>query len=72
MRHPLHAGIFLLTVGTVVAHPSVATICGAVGLTVGLALKIRREERALATAFGARWHAYRARVPALVPRLRRS
>jgi protein-S-isoprenylcysteine O-methyltransferase Ste14 len=72
VRHPLYAGILLLTLGTVVGHPSVATLCGAVGLTVGLALKIRREERALATAFGPQWDAYRARVPALVPRLRRS
>lgn len=71
VRHPLYAGILLLTLGTVVGHPSLATICGAIGLTVGLALKIRREERALATAFGSAWHAYRARVPALVPRLRR-
>jgi protein-S-isoprenylcysteine O-methyltransferase Ste14 len=71
VRHPLYAGILLLALGTIVAHPSVGTICGALGLSVGLALKIRREERALAAAFGPRWDAYRARVPALVPRLRR-
>lgn len=70
VRHPLYAGILLLALGTVVAHPSVATICGASGIAIGLAAKITREERALAAAFGPAWAAYRRRVPALVPRIR--
>jgi protein-S-isoprenylcysteine O-methyltransferase Ste14 len=69
VRHPLYLGIGLVAVGTLVAHPSIATASMAVGLGAGLAVKIPREERALAAAFGPRWDAYRVRVPCLVPRL---
>jgi protein-S-isoprenylcysteine O-methyltransferase Ste14 len=71
VRHPLYAGLLLLAVGTVAAHPSVAVAAGAVGLVAGIALKMRREERAMAAAFGPAWDAYRRRVPAIVPRRRR-
>lgn len=71
VRHPLYAGVLLLGLGTVLGHPSLATACGGVGLAAGLAVKIRREERALERRFPAEWAAYRARVPALLPRLRR-
>ena len=68
VRHPLYLGIGLVAVGTLLAHPSIATASVAVGLGAGLAAKIPREERALAAAFGPRWDAYRARVPCVVPR----
>jgi protein-S-isoprenylcysteine O-methyltransferase Ste14 len=71
VRHPLYLALLLMAAGSVAAHPSIATACAAVGLAAGLVLKIRREERALAAAFGPRWDDYRARVPALVPRLTR-
>jgi protein-S-isoprenylcysteine O-methyltransferase Ste14 len=70
VRHPLYAALAVMLAGTVLAHPSVAVGYGALGMAIGLALKIRREERALAAAFGPRWDAYRARVPCIVPRLR--
>ena len=70
VRHPLYLALGLLALGTVAAHPSLPTCAGGAGLLAGLALKIAREERALASALGARWTAYRARVPCLVPRLR--
>jgi len=69
VRHPLYVGIGLVAMGTLLAHPSIATASMAVGLGAGLAVKIPREERALAAAFGPRWDAYRARVPCVVPRL---
>ena len=72
VRHPLYAGLLLLAAGTVAAHPSVPVAAGAAGLLAGIALKIRREERAMASAFGPAWDAYRRRVPAIVPRRRRS
>jgi protein-S-isoprenylcysteine O-methyltransferase Ste14 len=72
VRHPIYLAIALVMLGTMLAHPSRATIAAGVGLLLGVALKITREERALATAFGPRWERYRARVPRLVPRLRRS
>jgi protein-S-isoprenylcysteine O-methyltransferase Ste14 len=70
VRHPLYLGIALLGVGSVAAHPSLPTIAGALGLLVGLALKVAQEERALAAAFGPRWDDYRRRVPAVLPRRR--
>lgn len=71
VRHPLYLAILLLTAGTVLAHPSVATLCLATGLTIGVVLKIPMEERALRTTLGERYARYAARVPALVPRLGR-
>jgi len=71
VRHPLYASLLLLATGTLLAHPSVATSCLALGFGTGLALKIRVEERALRRVLGPAWDHYAARVPALVPRLRR-
>lgn len=71
VRHPLYLGLALLGAGTMAAHPSLPTIAGGIGLLVGLASKMHREERAMASMFGARWEAYRRRVPSLIPRLRR-
>jgi len=45
-----------------------AVLAGGAGLLAGLTLKIRDEERVLSARFGARWDAYRRRVPRLVPR----
>jgi len=72
VRHPLYAGILLLAAGTVLAHPSWATLCVAVGLTAGMAFKIPAEERALRAAGGDAWARYAADVPALLPRLSRA
>jgi protein-S-isoprenylcysteine O-methyltransferase Ste14 len=71
VRHPLYAGVLLLTLGTVLAHPSAPVLYGALGMSAGLALKIRREDRALAARFGGDWEAYRARVPGVMPWPRR-
>ena len=71
LRHPLYAAILLVGAGTLVAHPSRATLSAMVGFAVGIALKRRAEDRALERRFGERWRAYAARVPALVPRLTR-
>ena len=70
MRHPLYVGIGLIAIGSMVAHPSRPVLIGGVSLLVGLALKIAREERALAATFGPRWDEYCRRVP-LLPKLRR-
>lgn len=70
VRHPLYLAVALMAFGTLMAHPSAATVCLAVGLTGGIALKIVAEERALRTALGSRHAEYAARVPAIVPRVR--
>lgn len=71
VRHPLYLAILLLTLGTLAAHPSVATACIALGLGLGVAIKIPMEERALRATLGERYARYAERVPALVPRLGR-
>lgn len=70
VRHPLYLAASVMAVGTVLAHPSAATLCLAVGFLGGVALKVGAEERALRTVFDARHADYAAHVPALVPRLR--
>jgi protein-S-isoprenylcysteine O-methyltransferase Ste14 len=71
VRHPLYLGAWLLAAGTVAAHPSLATACLATGLTIGIGLKIVREERLLRRIFGDDWSRYSRRVPAVLPRLTR-
>lgn len=67
VRHPIYLAVLLLAAGTVLAHPSVATVCLAGGFAAGVAIKIRAEERVLRNAGGEAWARYAARVPALLP-----
>lgn len=69
VRHPIYLAVLLLAGGTFLAHPSLARGAVAWGLAVGLAIKMRMEERTLREAFGEEWVRYAARVPALVPRV---
>lgn len=68
IRHPLYAGIILITVGLVLFVPNLPTLiaCGSVWLYVPVG--IRLEERKLVRHFGDAYRAYRKSVPALVPR----
>ena len=71
VRHPIYASLLLLAAGSFLAHPSVGTACLTLGFGVGLGLKIVVEERVLRRVLGAAYTSYAARVPALVPQLRR-
>jgi protein-S-isoprenylcysteine O-methyltransferase len=71
VRHPLYAAIVLLGTGTLLAHCSRAVIAATFGIVIGVGLKRRAEDRALAARLGDRWTDYARRVPALWPRLRR-
>lgn len=71
VRHPLYAAIVLLGVGTLLAHCSRAVVAATIGIVIGVAVKRRAEDRALAARLGARWTDYARRVPPLWPRLRR-
>lgn len=68
VRHPIYLGVLLLAAGSVLAHPSVATLCVAGGLAAGMARKIPAEERVLRAACGGAWDHYAATVPRLLPR----
>lgn len=70
LRHPAYAGLALMALGSVLAHPSVAVGAGAVGLVAGLVLKARLEDRRLAARFGERWRRWAAEVPPWAPGLR--
>ncbi len=72
VRHPIYAAILLAAVASLLVHPSPAIAALASGLTVGIALKIRREERLLNATLGADYRQYAARVPALLPAWRRA
>jgi protein-S-isoprenylcysteine O-methyltransferase Ste14 len=70
LRHPAYAGLALMAIGSVLAHPSVAVGAAALGLVAGLVLKARVEDRRLAGRFGDRWRRWAAGVPAWSPPLR--
>ncbi len=70
VRHPIYSGMILALTGTALVRDDLAAIAGLAGIVLGLALKVRQEERLLEEHFGAAYRAYRADVPAFVPRLR--
>jgi protein-S-isoprenylcysteine O-methyltransferase Ste14 len=68
-RHPIYTGLLLAVIGTALTRDSLGGLLGVAVLVVGMAVKIRKEERLLLGHFGAAYEAYRAEVPALVPRI---
>jgi protein-S-isoprenylcysteine O-methyltransferase Ste14 len=68
VRHPLYLGVLLLTGGSVLAHPSLATACAGGGVAAGALLKTWQEETALRAAHGAAHAAWARGVPTLLPR----
>ncbi len=69
VRHPMYLGVMLAGFGGLLIFRTWAmTIFAPLMLT--LALRARREEGVLASAFGECWEAYARRVPAWFPRLR--
>jgi protein-S-isoprenylcysteine O-methyltransferase Ste14 len=71
VRHPIYSGIVLALAGTAVASGTPMALVGLAVVGTGVGLRIRREEALLLGHFGDAYLAYRAEVPALVPRLRR-
>ncbi|MFQ6046678.1 MAG: methyltransferase family protein [Gemmatimonadales bacterium] len=68
VRHPQYVGLFLLTLGMLIQWPTVLTLTMWPVLTWAYYRLSMREEREMLAAFGAEYEAYRARVPAFVPR----
>jgi protein-S-isoprenylcysteine O-methyltransferase Ste14 len=71
MRHPQYAGIQLLAIGMLIQWPTIATLLMWPFLIFAYRRLAQREERELEAEFGVRYAAYKSRVPALVPSLRR-
>jgi protein-S-isoprenylcysteine O-methyltransferase Ste14 len=70
VRHPMYAGIMVAAWGGLLLYRT-WTCVFAVFVFLGLVVRARREERALAAEFGPNWDAYCRRVPGWFPRLRR-
>jgi protein-S-isoprenylcysteine O-methyltransferase Ste14 len=70
VRHPMYLAVFLAGIGSLLIYRTWATLFFASNM-LGLIVRARREERALASEFGEEWRAYAARVPAFLPTLRR-
>jgi protein-S-isoprenylcysteine O-methyltransferase Ste14 len=70
VRHPMYLGIILASVGGLLIYRTWTLLFTTVGF-LGLALRARREEQALAAEFGEQWEEYCRRVPGWIPRLPR-
>lgn len=70
VRHPMYTGLILATWGALLLYRT-WTCAFLAFLFLGLAVRARREEQALAAEFGAEWDAYCRRVPGWLPRLGR-
>ena len=70
VRHPLYLGLQTAALGGLLIFRTWTLVFVTVNF-LGLVIRARREEQALAAEFGAKWEAYSRRVPAWIPRLRR-
>ena len=68
-RHPIYTGILLALAGSVMVNATSQALVGLALATVGFVLKLRQEERFLTERFGDAYRDYKARVPALIPRV---
>ena len=69
VRHPMYTGIILASLGGLLIYRTWTLVFALTFL--GLVMRARREEQALAAEFGEEWEAYRRRVPGWVPRILR-
>lgn len=73
VRHPVYAGLLLSAWATALQLGRIEALAGALVLTAALSLRAKLEERFLRADLGdAAYSAYRARVPMLIPFLRRA
>ena len=69
VRHPMYLGLMLASVGGLLVYRTWTLVFALTFL--GLFVRARREEEALAAEFGAEWEEYKRRVPGWIPCLRR-
>ena len=69
VRHPMYLGILLTGLGGILIYRTWTFVFLALNF-LGLILRARREEQALAEEFGDQWRGYCKRVPRWLPRFR--
>jgi protein-S-isoprenylcysteine O-methyltransferase Ste14 len=70
VRHPMYLGIILASAGGLLIYHTWTLLFTTVAF-LGLVLRARREEQALAAEFGEQWEEYCQRVPGWIPRILR-
>jgi protein-S-isoprenylcysteine O-methyltransferase Ste14 len=70
VRHPMYVGILLASAGGLLIYRTWTLVFTTVTF-LGLVLRARREEQALAAEFGQRWQEYCQRVPGWIPHILR-
>ena len=68
IRHPIHAGVILVTMGFFLFIPNLPTLVSCGCVLVYLPIGIFLEERKMVAAYGDAYRKYREEVPALIPR----
>jgi protein-S-isoprenylcysteine O-methyltransferase Ste14 len=70
IRHPLYAGIILITIGFWLFSPNVTTLISAGCIFAYLPIGIVLEERKLILKYGEEYKEYRRKAPALIPKIK--
>ncbi|OIK02114.1 methyltransferase family protein [Streptomyces monashensis] len=72
VRHPIYAGLLGLVAGGMLACGFGVWVAFLIVAVPWMLLRVRAEDRLMADRFGPAYEAYRARVPALIPWIRRA
>jgi protein-S-isoprenylcysteine O-methyltransferase Ste14 len=67
VRHPIHSGILLALLGTIISIGTVQSCIGLAIIFVSFVRKLTLEEQWLCAHLGAEYEPYRRRVKALIP-----
>ncbi|MEW5960625.1 MAG: isoprenylcysteine carboxylmethyltransferase family protein [Chloroflexota bacterium] len=70
MRHPQYLGLFMIIMALLIQWPTLISVLMAPVLFWSYIRLARREEQEVEAQFGETYRAYKARVPALIPRWR--
>lgn len=67
VRHPIYTGFLLMIIGTVIFIGRIEGVILVAVVTAGFWIKLRAEERLMATHFPTEYAAYKAKTKALIP-----
>ncbi len=70
VRHPMYLGIMMASLGGLLVYRMWTLLFFSI-VFLGLTIRAKREEQALAAEFGEQWETYCQQVPAWIPRIRR-